>query len=840
MNKYCVGLVENNNRLESENTDAKQGAKDVNRIVKGDEDESHLLNLPTHVLELMLMEFCVGVEYLKFRSTCKRCHLAAPLITCNNGKASTRLREYTLLSPWLILFDKRKGIITLTDPVSGDKYFIRTPQELICDLEIKDSRYGCLLIIKSGGSLIFYNPFTSDIHELPQLDDSDIFSFSAPPTSPGCMVVGITIDAYYYHVCIHFVGGEPSWRRNLLDIWGDDCYSSLTVFGRDLYALRDDRGLDSFLLRCGEHLLQVILGKFEESVEVFKLNDSTQEWVKLDSLGKHVIFIWGRSSLCIDAKTPQMENKIYFPRLPAENENLNDMVFYSLETCRNTIELPEGNNVVPLRSDTIRLVQNGCSFHGLRSEDPNQHFKDFLKLKDPSPHGRILLLVSLLNSFPPGRIAKLCNDILMFQQHQGESLSKAWTRFKDLLQKVPHHGFNLWLQVQIFYDHVNPVTRQTIDQSAGGKLHDKNTKESWALLEDLTLYDNKSWNDPRDFAKPVKAISLPQDVSSPSDCYLIELENQVQRLMEAHLAPKQPAQVNKISFSCEICSGPHDTQYCMENPEQAFVDYASSHTDKAGGKWFSFKPEQNNLGDTYNPSWKSHPNLRWRQPQNSQNNFSNPPNRFQPNGSFLNLSFNNNPQNFNNQSNLERLVSNFMASQDVRLSKFEADFKQQQSEMTNKIDTVLETITDRITGALPSDTVKNPKLSINYNTLVLSTRSYRMEDPQCSSQIHSSINTITTCPKQPNKPHNNKSEEEERKEKSNPKKIDTTPPSPPDPSISLIMEKVRKLNSFLELSGLIPQSSDTEFVCTKEDDGDVMFIEIIRKNDDPQEEGLEN
>nr|GEU47154.1 hypothetical protein [Tanacetum cinerariifolium] len=49
---------------------------------------------------------------------------------------------------------------------------------------------------------------------------------------------------------------------------------------------------------------------------------------------------------------------------------------------RNTIELPVGNNVVPLRSDTIMLVQNGCSFHGLRSENPNQHLKDFLKLAD--------------------------------------------------------------------------------------------------------------------------------------------------------------------------------------------------------------------------------------------------------------------------------------------------------------------------------------------------------------------------------------------------------------------------------------------------------------------------
>ncbi|GJW24396.1 retrovirus-related pol polyprotein from transposon TNT 1-94 [Tanacetum coccineum] len=61
-----------------------------------------------------------------------------------------------------------------------------------------------------------------------------------------------------------------------------------------------------------------------------------------------------------------------------------------------------------------------------------------------------------------------------------------------------------------------------------------------------------------------------------------------------------------------------------------------------------------------------------------------------------------------------------MASQDARLSKFEADFKQQQSKMTNKINTVLKAITDRITGALPSDTVKNPKLNVNFTSPVLS------------------------------------------------------------------------------------------------------------------------
>ncbi|GJT92382.1 hypothetical protein Tco_1081227 [Tanacetum coccineum] len=128
--------------------------------------------------------------------------------------------------------------------------------------------------------------------------------------------------------------------------------------------------------------------------------------------------------------------------------------------------------------------------------------------------------------------------------------------------------------------------------------------------------------------------------------------------METNLPPTQTIQVNKVSYSCEICSGPYDTQYCMKDPEQAFVDYASSRIDEAG---------------------------------------------------------------------------------DVRLSKFEADFKQQQSEMTNKIDTVLKAITDRIAGTLPSDTVENLKLSA---TPVLSARSYPTIDPKCSTHPSNSINAI--------------------------------------------------------------------------------------------------
>nr|GEV67910.1 hypothetical protein [Tanacetum cinerariifolium] len=159
----------------------------------------------------------------------------------------------------------------------------------------------------------------------------------------------------------------------------------------------------------------------------------------------------------------------------------------------------------------------------------------------------------LAQLFPPRRTAKLHNDILMFQQHHGESLSEAWTR-------------------------------RTVDQSVGGKLRDRNAEEFWGLLKDLALYDNESWNDPRDFAKPTKAIALPQDVLSTSNRRLIELKN----------------------------------QYYMENPKQAFVEYASSATDKVGGKRFTPNQRPSNFNDATN-TWKEKPNFNWARSQTFTN-----------------------------------------------------------------------------------------------------------------------------------------------------------------------------------------------------------------------------
>ncbi|GJW23090.1 hypothetical protein Tco_0033712 [Tanacetum coccineum] len=141
-----------------------------------------------------------------------------------------------------------------------------------------------------------------------------------------------------------------------------------------------------------------------------------------------------------------------------------------------------------------------------------------------------------------------------------------------------------------------------------------------------------------------------------------------------------------------------------------------------------------------------------------------------------------------------------------------------------RIPTKREAITDQIAGALPSDTVKNPKLGTHP---VLSTRFYPTEDSQCPAHIHSSINTITIHPKQPKESQVNESDvgQEDEGIIGN---TNSNPHPQPDPLASIATKQVRKLNSMLESLGLVPRSSNAKFICSKEDDGEVMFIEIIR------------
>nr|GEW74162.1 MAK10-like protein [Tanacetum cinerariifolium] len=189
---------------------------------------------------------------------------------------------------------------------------------------------------------------------------------------------------------------------------------------------------------------------------------------KVDTLTKDAISLMRRSKSIFRMTT----NKMYRPpSKPSRDENpictLEDYSKPSHEGYMNTIELLVENNVVPLRSDTIRLVQNGCSFYGLRYDDPNQHLKDFLKLMD-----------------------------------------------------------SLDLDVQIFYDHIDCTTQIGIDYAAGGRLRKLRPDETWATIERLAQYEDEGWNDAF-----IPSIDPPPHVFKKNSLItmgvLIELQNEI-------------------------------------------------------------------------------------------------------------------------------------------------------------------------------------------------------------------------------------------------------------------------------------------------------------------------
>ncbi|GJT27145.1 hypothetical protein Tco_0907420 [Tanacetum coccineum] len=76
-----------------------------------------------------------------------------------------------------------------------------------------------------------------------------------------------------------------------------------------------------------------------------------------------------------------------------------------------------------------------------------------------------------------------------------ESIYDAWTRFKNLIQRVPHHGLDLLSLTQFFYDHVDDYTRMDLDFAVNGNIRALSGEEAWEAIEKFAQ-GQKEWDNP--------------------------------------------------------------------------------------------------------------------------------------------------------------------------------------------------------------------------------------------------------------------------------------------------------------------------------------------------------
>ncbi|GJT02933.1 hypothetical protein Tco_0824102 [Tanacetum coccineum] len=91
------------------------------------------------------------------------------------------------------------------------------------------------------------------------------------------------------------------------------------------------------------------------------------------------------------------------------------------------------------------------------------------------------------------------NQLLVFQQHQDESLYDSWTRFKDIIQKVLNHDLNIWTLIEIFLKHLDSLSRHIINLTVEGDLRRFSDIGAWYMawldydehVDSLSTMDNE-------------------------------------------------------------------------------------------------------------------------------------------------------------------------------------------------------------------------------------------------------------------------------------------------------------------------------------------------------------
>ncbi|CAN6544141.1 unnamed protein product [Malus baccata var. baccata] len=286
------------------------------------------------------------------------------------------------------------------------------------------------------------------------------------------------------------------------------------------------------------------------------------------------------------------------------------------------------------------LLHHIPKYHGLSMEDPNKHLKEFevvcssmtpvnvdrniLKMKafpfslmDKAKDWLYELAPGTVTSwesmkraflekfFPTSRIILLRKKISGIQQEEGESFPTYYERFKSLVASCPQHQMKEELLLQYFYEGLLPLERQMLDASAGGALVDKTPMAAKVLIANRALnaqqYEGVGQRGP-----PRHQV---HEVSSTSDLHsqLANLTSIVSQMAEG-MKMQGPV-------VCGVCSiQGHVSEKCPQ-----LIENGGWESVNAIGFQGQNQSRHDPYSNTYNPGWRDHPNFKWREPQQPQN-----------------------------------------------------------------------------------------------------------------------------------------------------------------------------------------------------------------------------
>ncbi|XP_073038289.1 uncharacterized protein [Primulina eburnea] len=140
-------------------------------------------------------------------------------------------------------------------------------------------------------------------------------------------------------------------------------------------------------------------------------------------------------------------------------------------------------NNFELKPALINMVQQN-QFSGTAT-NPRVNLRTFLEITDTVKINNVSDDIIGLCLFPFSLRDQI--EISTFKQTDFEQLYEAWERYKELLRRCPNHGFEDWVQIELFYNGLNGQRRTTVDAAAGGTIFSKYPTQAYDLLEQMTI-----------------------------------------------------------------------------------------------------------------------------------------------------------------------------------------------------------------------------------------------------------------------------------------------------------------------------------------------------------------
>ncbi|RVW82505.1 hypothetical protein CK203_046276 [Vitis vinifera] len=422
-----------------------------------------------------------------------------------------------------------------------------------------------------------------------------------------------------------------------------------------------------------------------------------------------------------------------------------------------------------IRPHIVPLLPN---FHGMESENPYAHIKEFEEVCNTFREGGAsidLMRLKLfpftlkdkakiwLNSlrprsirnwvdlqaeflkkfFPTHRTNGLKRQISNFSAKENEKFHECWERYMEAINACPHHGFDTWLLVSYFYDGMSSSMKQILETIGWDE---PNSREKGKFPSQPTQNPKGG----------MYVLSEDMDMKAKVATIARRLEElELKKMHEVQAISETQAHV----MPCTICqSCDHVVDECPTMP--AVREMLGDQANVVG----QFRPNNNApYGNTYNSSWRNHPNFSWKPrppPYQPQAQTQAPQQTSSVEQAIVNLSkvmgdFVGEQKAINSQ--LHQKIENVESSQIKRMEGMQNDLSQKIDNIQYSISrlTNLNTVNEK--GKFPSQPSQNPKGVHEVETqegessklrevkAVITLRSGKEVDQPCLSASKSSI-----------------------------------------------------------------------------------------------------